>query len=169
MILNSRYKAFIFVLLLQATVLLPCVIQAQTTNELIGTWALVSSVTEKGGTKTEQFGSGAKGMLIFDSSGHFMLTIIGPNLPKFASNNRAAGTPEENKAVVSTSIAMLGTYTFSPREKSLLFHVDSATFPNWNATEQKRLISSLTETQLQYVTPTASSGGIGVVTWSRMK
>jgi len=83
---------------------------AQSMSDVLGTWTLVSSVTERDGIKTDQFGSGAKGMLTLDAEGHFMLTIIGPDLPKFASNNRAAGTPEENQAVVSKSIAMIGTY-----------------------------------------------------------
>jgi len=140
---------------------------AQSTRDVVGTWALVSSVTEKDGTRTDQFGSGAKGMLTMDASGHFMLTIIGPDLPKFASNNRAGGTPEENKAVVSKSIAMIGTYSVNSVEKTLTFKVESATFPNWNGTEQKRLLASGEKDELKYITPTASSGGVGTVTWKR--
>ena len=102
---------------------------AQSAGDVVGTWTLVSSVTEKDGTKTDQFGSGAKGMMILDAEGHFMLTIIGPDLPKFASNNRAGGTPEENKAVVSKTIAMIGTYSVNSADKTLTFKVDSATFP----------------------------------------
>jgi hypothetical protein len=106
-------------------------------------------------------------MLTMDAGGHFMLTIIGPGLPKFASNNRADGTPEENKAVISKSIAMIGTYSIDPVAQTLTFKVDSATFPNWNGTEQKRLLASGDKDQLKYITPTASSGGVGTVTWKR--
>jgi hypothetical protein len=140
---------------------------AQSASDVVGTWTLVSSITEKDGTKTDQFGMGAKGMLTLDAGGHFMLTIIGPNLPKFASNNRAAGTPEENGAVMSKSIAMIGTYSVNSAEKTLTFKVDSATFPNWNGTEQKRLLSSSGKVELKYITPSASSGGVGTVTWKR--
>ena len=142
---------------------------AQSASEVVGTWSLVSSVTEKDGTRADQFGSGAKGMMTLDADGHFMLTIIGPDLPKFASNNRAGGTPDENGAVVSKSIAMIGTYSVSPGDKMLIFKVDSATFPNWNGTEQKRLLSSGNRDELKYITPTASSGGVGTVTWKRAK
>ena len=83
---------------------------AQSASEVVGTWTLVSSVTERDGARTDQFGSGAKGMLTLDADGHFMLTIIGPDLPNFVSNNRASGTPEENKAEMSKSFAMIGTY-----------------------------------------------------------
>ncbi|HEY2863411.1 MAG TPA: lipocalin-like domain-containing protein [Casimicrobiaceae bacterium] len=140
---------------------------AQSASGLVGMWALVSSVAEKDGKKSEQFGSDAKGMMSFDSGGHFMLTIIGPDLPKFASGNRAGGTAEENKAVVGRSIAMLGTYSVNSTDKTLVFQVKSATFPNWDGTVQRRLIVTATADELKYVTPTASSGGIGTVTWKR--
>jgi len=65
---------------------------AQTVANVVGTWTLVSSVIDRDGTKTDQFDSGAKGMLVLDANGRFMLTIIGADLPKFASNNRASGT-----------------------------------------------------------------------------
>lgn len=142
---------------------------AQSASDVVGTWTLVSSVTEKEGTRTDQFGFGAKGMLVLDADGRFMLTIIGADLPKFAGNNRAAGTPEENKAVMSKSIAMIGTYATNSADKTLTFKVDSATFPNWNGTEQKRLLQSASRDELKYITPTASSGGVGTVTWKRAR
>lgn len=142
---------------------------AQSSSDVVGTWTLVSSVTEKDGTRTDQFGAGAKGMMTLDADGRFMLTIIGPDLPSFASNSRAAGTPEENKAVVSKSIAMIGTYLVNAADKTLIFKVDSATFPNWNGTEQKRLLATSSKDELKYITPTASSGGVGTVTWRRAR
>ena len=105
---------------------------------------------------------------MLDARGRFMLTIIGPDLPKFASGNRADGTAEETRAVVARSIAMIGTYAVSPADKTLTFKVESATFPNWNGTEQKRLLASGSRDELKYVTPSASSGGVGTVTWKRV-
>jgi hypothetical protein len=64
---------------------------------------------------------------------------------------------------------MIGTYSVNSADKTLIFKVDGATFPNWNGTEQKRLLSSSSNDELKYVTPTASSGGVGTVTWKRAK
>jgi Lipocalin-like domain len=153
----------------QTALLIASPASAQSAGDLRGTWTLVSSVSEKEGTKTEQFGAGATGMLVFDAKGHFMLTIIGPDLPKFGSNNRAEGTADENKAVVSKSIGMIGEYSVNSSDKTLTFKVESATFPNWNGTEQKRLLSPIDGDILKYVTPNASSGGAGTVTWRRAK
>lgn len=141
---------------------------AQSAVAVTGTWTLVSSVTEKDGKKSEQFGAGAKGMMSLDAHGHFMLTIIGPDLPKFASGNRAMATPEESRVVVARSIAMMGTYSVNATNKTLTFDVESATFPNWNGTTQHRLIVTADGDELKYVTPTASSGGVGTVTWKRV-
>ena len=152
-----------------ALAILSTPVAAQSASGVVGTWSLVSSVTERDGVKTDQFGAGAKGMLVLDGTGHFMLTIIGPDLPRFSSNNRAAGTAAENQAVVSRSIAMIGDYSVDLQEKTLTFKVDSATFPNWNGTEQKRLLSPPEGDVLKYVTPTASSGGVGTVTWRRLR
>lgn len=142
---------------------------AQGQPNLAGTWTLVSSVTDKDGVRTDQFGPGAAGMLSLDPAGRFMLTIIGPNLPRFASGSRASGSADENRAVMSGSIAMIGTYVVNGADKTLTFKVERATFPNWDGTEQKRLLSEAGQDELKYVTPTASSGGVGTVTWRRAK
>lgn len=168
MVLRAAFRLAVAPTLVSGLVLLSCsTALAQSAADVVGMWTLVTSITEKDGTRTDQFGSGAKGMLILDANGRFMLTIIGPNLPKFASNNRATGTPEENSAVISKSVAIIGTYSVNPAEKTLTFKVDSATFPNWNGTEQKRLLSSGGKDELKYITPSASSGGVATVTWKR--
>jgi hypothetical protein len=142
---------------------------AQSTNDVVGTWTLVSSITEQDGKKTDQFGPGAKGMMSLDPGGRFMLTIIGVDLPKFASNNRATGTPEENKAIVSKSIALFGTYSINPADKTLILKIETATFPNWNATEQKRSLITVSGDELTYATAQASGGGTATVIWKRAK
>jgi hypothetical protein len=58
---------------------------------------------------------------MFDPNGHFSEIIIRSDLPKFASNNREAGTPEENKAAMQGSIAYFGTYSVSDTDKVVTF------------------------------------------------
>jgi hypothetical protein len=82
---------------------------AQTANELVGTWTLVSSMLEKDGKTTDFYGPNPKGQLMYDANGHFSVIITRSDLAKFASNNREAGTPEENNAVVQGSFAYFGT------------------------------------------------------------
>jgi hypothetical protein len=140
---------------------------AQRAKDIEGAWILVSSINEVDGRKTDQFGPHPNGMLTLGSNGRFMLTIIGAGLPRFASNNRANGTPEENKEVVSRSIAMIGSYVVDAGGSTLTLRTENATFPNWDGTEQRRSIVTLNAEELKYVTPSASGGGVGTVTWKR--
>jgi hypothetical protein len=138
---------------------------AQSAQDLVGAWTLVSAKTEKDATKSDTFGPFAAGVLVFDASGLYTLTIIG-DLPKVASNNRENPTPEEAKAIVSGSIAHFGTYTVS--DKVITLSIQRSTFWNWTATEVKRPLV-LTGDQLVYTVEAASAGGTATVTWERAK
>ena len=86
-------------------VLLPSNVVAQQKSikeQLVGTWTFVSSTT-KLPDGSPAWGINPKGLLIFTENGYFSSQIVRSDLPKFASNNRAQGTPEENKAVVQGS------------------------------------------------------------------
>jgi hypothetical protein len=97
---------------------------AQTTNELIGTWTLVSITLEKDGKKVDFYGPNPQGRATYDASGRVSVIVTRSDLPKFVSNNREAGTPEENKAVVQGSIAYFGTYSVSETDKTLTIHFE---------------------------------------------
>jgi hypothetical protein len=146
----------------------PVAAVAQTAKDFVGTWTLVSAITEQDGKKSDTFGADTKGVLVFDANGRYVITFIGANLPKFASNNRATGTADENKAVVSGSFAHFGTYVVNEADKSFTFQVESATFPNWNKTEQKRPFV-ITANELKYTVQAVSAGGTGTITWKRAK
>jgi hypothetical protein len=92
---------------------------SQKAENLVGTWALVSVTMEKDGTKTDLYGPKPQGRLIHDANDHVVVVITRADLPKFAANDRAAGTPEENKAVVQGSLAYLGTSTMDAAAKTL--------------------------------------------------
>jgi hypothetical protein len=77
---------------------------AQTAKDLVGTWTLVSVTLEQDGKKTDLFGPNPEGQVTFDPNGRVSVIITRSGLPKFASNNRQAGTPEEKKAVVQGAL-----------------------------------------------------------------
>ncbi len=146
----------------------PAAAIAETAKDLVGSWTLVSSITEQAGNKSDTFGPNAKGVLIYDANGRYAIMFIGSNLPKFASNNRATGTADENKAIVGGSLAHFGTYAVNEADKSFTFRVESATFPNWDNTDQKRSFV-ITGDELKYTTPTGTAGGTVTLTWKRAK
>ncbi len=64
-------------------------------KDLVGTWTLVSVVTERDGVKSEAYGPNAKGLLLFDANGRYSIIFVAANLPKFVSDNRSKGTADE--------------------------------------------------------------------------
>ena len=143
-------------------------VSAQRAGDLVGTWTFVSSINEQNGRKTDTYGSDATGMMTLDVQGHYSLMIIGANLPKYASNNRTSGTPEEYKAIASRSNAHFGTYFIDPSSRTITFKIESATFPNWNGTRQTRALT-LKGDELQYAVAASAAGGSSVVTWKRAR
>ena len=92
----------------------PGVASGQSAKDLVGTWTLVSTDTVRpDGGRIPTFGDTPNGLVVFTSDGHFIYLYSRGDLPKFVSNNRTTGTPEENKAVVHGSIATFGTYSFA--------------------------------------------------------
>jgi Lipocalin-like domain len=142
-------------------------VAAQTQQNLVGTWSVVSvDNVSPDGRRVQAFGSNPKGQLILDANGRFSLQLIRPDLPKYSKNNRNEGTPEEYKATVQGLISYFGTYSLSG--KDLVFHVDASSFPNWNGTEQKRTIT-VSGDELKWHNPAASTGGTAELVWKRAK
>src|SRR5262245_43773868 len=141
---------------------------AQATKDLAGTWTLVSVITEQDGTKTDAFGPHPKGILTVDTNGRYVLAIARAGLPKVASNNRTTATPEENQAIVGGSITHFGTLAVNAAAQTITLQIETATFPNWDGTEQKRPFT-LTGDELTYTVPAMSGGGTGTTVWKRAK
>ena len=144
----------------------PTVAHAQTAQDLVGTWQLVSNTNiRQDGSKVDIFSSNPKGLYVFTSNGHFAIVNMRPDLPKFASNNRNEGTTEENKAIVQGSIALFGTYSVG--DKVLTLKVEGSTWPSWTGTDQKRNFT-LSGDELKWSLP-ASVGGTAEVVLKRIK
>lgn len=133
---------------------------AQTSRDIVGTWTLVSAVA----ARTEVFGPNPIGTLVFGADGRYALIFLHRDLPKFAANSRASGTPDENRAVVQGSIAHFGTYSVDEAGKALIFRIEGSTFPNWTGAEQRRAFT-LSGNELTYTSP----GSIGVSTQVTMR
>jgi hypothetical protein len=82
------------------------------------------------GAAIEPFGPNVKGILVFDGT-RFATQAIAANLPKFASNNRMVGTPQEYQAISHGVVAYFGTYTVNEADHMLTLHIERSSFPNW--------------------------------------
>ena len=127
-------------------------------QQIVGTWLPVSQYVDQDGKKVEPFGSSPKGMVVYDANGRFVLVLQRGTLPKFASNNRMTGTPEENKAVVQGSIGYFGRYKVDDKEGKIHLRYEGSSYPNWDGDEQTRLIS-ISGDELRMVSPVSTVGG----------
>jgi hypothetical protein len=137
-------------------------------EQLVGTWSYVSvDIVRPDGSRIPLFGPNPSGLASFDSNGRYLLLTARTGQPKFASNNRMEGTAEENKTSVHGSIAHFGRYTVNEADKTITFHIETSTFPNWNGAAQKRPFI-VTRDELKWTTA-ASSGGTAEVVLKRAK
>jgi hypothetical protein len=137
---------------------------ANTKDQLIGTWTLISAQNEK---KADIFGPHPVGMLVFDASGHFASQVMRSDLPKFASPNRTKATPEESQAVIRGFISYFGTYTVSA-PGTISLHLVSGSFPNWNGADQKRSFV-INGDEMQYTNLSTSFGDASAhLLWKRV-
>jgi hypothetical protein len=127
-------------------------------DQLVGSWTLVSLTVGEGATQTLPYGPNPKGSMMVDANGHFSITIMRSDLPKFVSNNRMTGTPDEYKAIVQGSLAYYGTYTIDEATHVITVKIEGSTFPNFDGGTQVRTLS-FSGDEVTYINPTPSSGG----------
>jgi lipocalin-like protein len=165
--MNRHHILSLSVIAASGLALLPGNAVAQSAKDLVGTWTKVSDVTVlQDGSRSDSFGPNGKGLVIFESNGRFATVNANPDVPKFTSNNRAQGTPEENKAAVLGSIAYFGTYSVA--DKVLSYKVEGSTYPNYTGTEQKRTVISFTGDDMKW-TFSPSAGQTVELTYKRTK
>jgi hypothetical protein len=141
--------------------------QGSMKGQLAGTWTLVSATT-KLPDGSPAWGTNPKGLLIFTENGYFSSQIVRSDLPKFKSENRAQGTPEENKAVVQGSSSTFGTYTVDETKKTYTLKFEGSSFPNRVGTEQTRAFT-IAGDELKIANPLTSVGGSSELVYKRTK
>lgn len=143
--------------------------QSSLKDQIVGTWTYVSvDLVRPDGVRVPLFGPNPQGQASFGGNGRYILMTARAGHAKFASANRMEGTADENRAVVQGSIAHFGRYTVDEANKTITFHIETSTFPNWNRTEQKRPFT-ITGDELTWRTPASTGGGTAEVVLKRAK
>ncbi len=138
-------------------------------QQIQGSWIFVSVYNEQQGKRTEPYGSKPRGSMILTPDGRFSIILMRASLPKFVSNNRMKGTAMENQTVVQGSFASYGAYAVAnEKENIVILHTEGCTFPNWDGTDQKRVVTVIGD-ELRHTVPTASAGGTNYLVWKRAK
>ncbi|MGZ3409687.1 MAG: lipocalin-like domain-containing protein [Xanthobacteraceae bacterium] len=125
-------------------------------DQLVGTWRFVSSSSQRDdGSNT--WGANAKGQLIFTRDGRFSLQLMRSDRPMYKSNTRMRGSIIENQATTRGTLSYFGTYTVNEPDHTLTYNIESSSFPNFNDTSQKRVMT-LSGDELRYLIPAPSRG-----------
>lgn len=141
---------------------------SQPANQFTGTWTLVSiRYVRPDGSAIEPFGPNAKGMLVFDGA-RFATQVMAANLPKFSSNNRMIGTPQEYEAISHGVVAYFGSYTVNKADHIVTLHIERSSFPNWEGTDQQRKFEFVGD-ELRYTAAnsTANPAEAAQLVWKR--
>src|SRR5262249_44380169 len=143
--------------------------QTSAKEQLVGAWYLVSiEFVRPDGSRSATFGASPKGIAFFDAGGHYIISVMRSDRPKYAINNFAEGTAEENKATAQGTITYFGTYSINEADRTIAIHIEGSSFPNWNDADQKRIFV-IAGDELKLISPPASGAGTAEVAWKRAK
>lgn len=135
-------------------------------DQIVGTWSVESNVEHYADGKSVSWGQTLKGLQIFDAGGRFVLMEA-----EVGSRSKADGNPALNP--VGKMVSYFGTYAVNETEKTLTYQIVGASFPNWDGSEQKRVVATLDASKLVYKTaapiPSPQGPFVPVVTWTKLK
>jgi hypothetical protein len=136
---------------------------------LAGTWVLVAADDlHPDGSRTHGYGEAPKGRLIIDAAGRYSLQIFKAERTRFVLGDKRKGSPAEYESAVLGSSTHFGTVSADAATHVLTFSIDSASYPNWEGTVQKRKYA-LVGDELSYRVPAAPDGTVPISVWKRVK
>lgn len=123
-------------------------------QRLIGAWRFVSSVnTREDGSTFNRWSQNATGILMFDGEGNFSHIITGSESFLFGSKNFCA----------------FGTYSIDEAGKTIVSRIEGSSISRLNGAVQRRVITSLTASELRYANFVTASGTRVDAVWKRTK
>jgi hypothetical protein len=135
---------------------------------LVGTWTLVAAdVQHPDGSIGHDYGAAPRGSMMVDAAGRYALMIYKSERPRFASGDRATGTPEEYREAALGMSVHYGILSADVKAHTLTFAIEQASFANWNGTRQVRHYQ-LQGMVLRYTVAARPNGDIPISVWRKV-
>jgi Lipocalin-like domain len=101
-------------------------------EQLVGSWSLVQNCEEfqDGKKNCSPLGPNLKGLLMFDANS-FSFQMIGADRAK----------TNDPRTPVGPLVTYFGTYSTSDADKTLTYHIERSTWPNFEGQDQVRLVT----------------------------
>jgi hypothetical protein len=101
-------------------------------EQLVGSWSLVQNCEEfqDGKKNCSPLGPNLKGLLMFDANS-FSFQMIGADRAK----------TNDPRTPVGPLVAYFGTYSTSDADKTLTYHIERSTWPNFEGQDQTRMVT----------------------------
>lgn len=134
-------------------------------QQLEGSYTLAKAFdTSSDGKDNDVWGAGVQGSLILDPAGRFSLFIV--------AADRAKGEGKDPKVPVGNIVAHFGSYTVDEAAKTISYHYDKSTFPQWDGVDRKATIESFTGDLLSTASAPAPNPKLGMTVphqvWKRV-
>ena len=135
---------------------------------LAGTWTLVAAdVLHPDGSRSHDYSDAPKGPLVIDRMGNYSLQIYRGDRARFANPDKAKASAQEYRAAVMGASTHYGTLAVESGKHQLVFHIEGASFPNWEGQEQRRAFELRGDT-LSYRVPPRPDGNVPLSVWRRI-
>jgi hypothetical protein len=135
-------------------------------QQLVGAWTLAAVYDQRAdGTKNDAWGPGVQGSLMLSPTGRFSYFVVGANREK------AGNDPRNNPA--GPVLGYYGSYAADESAKTLTFHIEHATFPQWDGINRTATIELLTGDKLRIANSVVHDPKLGDIVphldWQRIK
>jgi len=135
-------------------------------QQLVGAWTL-AAVYDQGadGTKNDAWGHGVQGSLMLGPTDRFSYFVVGANREKTGNDPR--------NSPAGPFLGYYGSYAADESAKTLTFHIEHATFPQWDGINRTAHIELLTGDELRIANSAVHDPKLGDIVphldWQRIK
>lgn len=165
MIFPFRNTGLAVALALTVPVSIPVMARAAPLQSLEGTWTMTAAYeVHADGSRTTNYSDHPDGLMMVDKDGRYSVQIFRPGRPRFASGDKTRGTPDEYREAVLGSSTHTGHVILDQQAGTLVFKIETASYPNWEGTQQVRTYT-YQDGILTYAVP-ASASGNGTIAYS---